>query len=674
AAVALRLRARRRGIRGAGARGAGARGRDALAGPLVRRRAREDPLDPPRVDLAERQSEEIPFLVETDLEPAEIVKLDRANEWPDVLATRKRKPSLASEPWDGQKPAYFKGGSSKSKEILAAKRLIATFLRMRDANRLIRMGMTTDPEIDARGWCCVALIKLERYEDAARLAAGPDGQSPIGWTTLRYVVQNLAKAGALEAAMHLSRLQAKSGRTKFITAGSRALQNGVEALALYLQSTSAGMPKLLTAHGTQCSLELERMLEFKNDILAITPHRRFKMFTAAFNQLIRWYGRARLVPQALRACEIMNELGIPRDEMTIHFLSRGCAQQLVNLKIAKRYTQVPPDWPGRRPEVFFMGRVNSGKSSMINALFASLTNDAKVNKQKGNTPGLNFFEVNRERFGLPQFSIVDSPGLGTAYKPSSSLKHFPELIFSYLRNRQSLTHVFHLVDVRMKRLLPADKTLIHLLASAARPRVRYTIVVNKIDIVTRKQANATAMAIKTELAPYADVDIMFSSARTKRGVDQMWAKIWQSVTETPRGRKHKLLGPNELLKLRNTMADYDGEGVPKEATSEDTLADLLDLEEAPPVEASSLVDFGDASAQEEGAAPKVSKKKIPGAYADDWDADQLPDDFYMDEEEPDLQEEVFEQGWASQQAVISRQPQEEDFQATEEAPGPGAGR
>merc|ERR1711920_737589 len=107
-------------------------------------------------------------------------------------------------------------------------------------------------------------------------------------------------------------------------------------------------------------------------------------------------------------------------------------------------------------------------------------------------------------------------------------------------------------------------------------------------------ANATAMAIKEELAPVCDVDIMFASARSGRGVDQMWAKIWQSVTETPRGRKHKMLGPEELLKLRK----YYGIGVPKEASSEGSLSDMLDLAEAPPVEASNLVDFGEAGQQD----------------------------------------------------------------------------
>merc|ERR1719195_1189863 len=152
-------------------------------------------------------------------------------------------------------------------------------------------------------------------------------------------------------------------------------------------------------------MEVERLLECKNDVLAMTGHRRFKMLTEAFNQLIRWYGRARLVPQALRACEIMNELGIPRDDMTVHFLSRGAAPQYARLKRATRYTKAPGDWPGRRPEVVFVGRVNSGKSAVINALLSSDVKVAPVSKTRALTKWLDFFEINSQRAGLPHFML-----------------------------------------------------------------------------------------------------------------------------------------------------------------------------------------------------------------------------------------------------------------------------
>ena len=47
----------------------------------------------------------------------------------------------------------------------------------------------------------------------------------------------------------------------------------------------------------------------------------------------------------------MRIVGGDTQDMTLHFLSRGCAQQFTCLKKAKRYTQAPNDLPGYRPEV-----------------------------------------------------------------------------------------------------------------------------------------------------------------------------------------------------------------------------------------------------------------------------------------------------------------------------------
>eukprot|EP00438_Fugacium_kawagutii_P007062 Skav227755 [mRNA] locus=scaffold1653:26664:29966:- [translate_table: standard] len=176
------------------------------------------------------------------------------------------------------------------------------------------------------------------------------------------------------------------------------------------------MPKLLTGHGARVAEEIESLLEIKNEILALTPplgqahswstqggsalskaprNRRFKMLNEPFNQLIRWYGRARLVPQALRACEIMNELGIPRNDMTLHFLSRGCAQQFTCLKKAKRYTQAPQDTGCDRTY-----RAIALKWSSSAALFSAMRKYAPASKTRAFTRKLMFYEVNKERAGL----------------------------------------------------------------------------------------------------------------------------------------------------------------------------------------------------------------------------------------------------------------------------------
>eukprot|EP00931_Biecheleriopsis_adriatica_P117069 TRINITY_DN92621_c0_g1_i1.p1 TRINITY_DN92621_c0_g1~~TRINITY_DN92621_c0_g1_i1.p1 ORF type:complete len:743 (-),score=162.97 TRINITY_DN92621_c0_g1_i1:21-2249(-) len=571
-----------------------------------------------------------------ELEPArskEVLPYAEAqpqDSWPSVLDPRKRKPELASEPESEEvNRQNFRGGAGPT-----VRRLMQSYLRMQDVNRIIRLGMS-DPEGDGRGWAAVALCRLKKVPEAAKLAAGPDGETPCGYQTLRHVSHACAKVGGVEAAFHLSRLQQKCGRTKYITAGSRTLQSMLESGSLYLQSTADQMPKLLAGHGARVSLELEDLLRgLKNDILAITPHRRFLMLTEAFNQLIRWYGRARLIPQALRACEIMNELGVPRNDMTIHFLSKGCAQQYGCLKKAKRITQAPGDWPGRRPEVVFIGRVNSGKSAMINALFSTLTKVARSSKTRAYTRTLDFYEVNRNRAGLPEFMMVDTPGLGTAGIPNAAkiTRDWPDLIYNYLRGREALKHVFHLVDARNHKLLPADKQLIHLLAKAQRRRVRYTIVITKIDVCKRAVANDTAKNIRKELAPYVDVDIMFASARSLRGVDHLWSKIWASVTETPRGRKHKEIGQKELERLRRLG--------PKAVKQEQSLSDLLEIPEVErPHSPPPMVQNFDTKDWAEEADPDIVDRDFepsaPGERSTQYFDDQWGED--LNEDLEDLQ-------------------------------------
>jgi len=599
--VALAHTAARRGHRG--------------RAPRTLRRAREDI---PSVKLANSKVKEakqvLPYVDDSSREMMQ---------WPQVLDPMKRDPDKAlNQPMYRQRFTGVRGR--------AVRQLMQTYLRMQDVGRILRLGMQ-DPEGDGRGWAAVALVQLKRYKEAAKLAAGHDGQTPCGYQTLRYVAHALAKAGALEAAMHLSKLQRKCGRTQYITAGSREIQSILESSSLYLQATAQNMPNLLAAHGAQVSMKVEEMLEVKDDILALTPHRRFLMLTEAFNQLIRWYGRARLVPQALRACEIMNELGIPRNDMTIHFLSRGAAQQYKQLKRARRFTQAPPDRPGMRPEVVFIGRTNSGKSAMINALFSCLTKVAPSSKTRAWTRYLDFYEVNRDRAGLPHFMMVDTPGLGHADVRAYVTKSWPELIYTYLRKREALRHVFHLCDARNKKLLPADKQLIHLLARAQRRRVRYTIVITKIDVCTRQVANNTAKAIREELGEYFDVDIMFASARSLRGVDQLWSKIWMSVTETPRGRKHRALGANELARLQKF-------GVPKP----DGVAEVLGL-------------------------PKVVP---PPPGADEFDSEEWEDDVDLEPTEPGQrrgEDAYFSDQWGEE--LLHEQPvpgqEDEDWEGAE---------
>jgi len=283
------------------------------------------------------------------------------------------------------------------------------------------------------------------------------------------------------------------------------------------------------------------------------------------------------------------------------------------------------DLPAERPEVVFIGRTNSGKSSMINALFSKAERIAPVSRTRLKTRRIDFFEVNKDRAGLPAFMIVDTPGLGFGGGVKNAAKMtrgWDELIYTYLRQRRALRHIFHFIDVRNGRLLPADKQLLHLVAKAQRRDCRFTFVINKIDITKRAIANDTAESIRKEMGQYMDVDIMFTSANSLRGVDHMWSKIWQSMTETPRGRRHREIGPRELARIQALGA---------KANEEDSLADLLGIEEPAPKDLQEFneEEWTEADSEGEWVEDEDFEPRQPGQsdelFYDRWSDQELQD-------------------------------------------------
>jgi len=558
-------------------------------------------------------------------------------EWPDVLDPKKINReivTLGANVGDSYTRDY--AYEWQTPEGRAGRKLLETYIRMRDVERIIRFGMS-DPPADGRGLAAVGLCHLKRFKEAAQLAAGPDGNTPCGIAPLRYIAHEMARHGAIEAAKHLSKLQLKLGKYTNDTAGLRMFQCCLESYSLYLQATATNQPRLLGAHGHMLSLELEKLLEYKSEIFAVTPHKRFTWLTEPFNQLIRWLGRARLVPQQLRACEIMNELNIPRNDMTIHFLSKGCAPSFrIVQRRSNKPTNIIRDKPQLVPEVVLVGRVNSGKSAMINALLSQSKQAAKVSKIRCTTRTLQWFQCNQDMAGLPSFNLVDTPGLGHAEQSAHTSRGFPDLLYEYFKNRESLVHIFFLIDARNKRLLPADKQLLHLIAKAQRRRVKLTFVITKIDVVSRKRARDCAKAIKDELAPHFDADIMFASPHSLRGIDHMWAKIWPSITNNPRGRRHINIGPEEVERL------YSG-SIPEEGD----LAELLGLPREP-----------------EGLKKQYEEEQMQDYTEwedEDFDPEQRGKDQYFDDkwegdEEVDL--ESFGEASAQNMADLQRQLEE----------------
>ena len=170
------------------------------------------------------------------------------------------------------------------------------------------------------------------------------------------------------------------------------------------------------------------------------------------------------------------------------------------------------------PEYAFIGRSNVGKSSLINMI----TNHAKL-AMTSSTPGktmlVNHFLINDEWY------IVDLPGYGFAKRGKREMDKLQNLISYYILEREQLTCLFLLIDIRHK---PQKKDL-DFMEFLGENGVPFAIVFTKADKLPKSklqnQVNAYLNEIKDsweELPPH-----FVTSATTTLGRDDILNYIEQ---------------------------------------------------------------------------------------------------------------------------------------------------
>lgn len=95
----------------------------------------------------------------------------------------------------------------------------------------------------------------------------------------------------------------------------------------------------------------------------------------------------------------------------------------------------------RVPEIALVGRSNVGKSSLINHLLRK-KGLAKTSSTPGKTQMVNFFSVDDE------CALVDLPGYGYTRSGNHLRASWGELIEHYLKERESLSLIILLLDLR----------------------------------------------------------------------------------------------------------------------------------------------------------------------------------------------------------------------------------
>lgn len=164
------------------------------------------------------------------------------------------------------------------------------------------------------------------------------------------------------------------------------------------------------------------------------------------------------------------------------------------------------------PEYAFIGRSNVGKSSLINML-TGYSKLAMTSSTPGKTMLINHFLINDKWY------LVDLPGYGYAQRGKKSMENLKRLIAQYVLEREQLTCLFLLIDIRLE----PQKKDIEFLNFIGENGVPFAIVFTKADKLKKQQiqtaVNKYVEFLKEsweELPPY-----FITSSESRLGRDEV---------------------------------------------------------------------------------------------------------------------------------------------------------
>ncbi|MCF8173346.1 MAG: ribosome biogenesis GTP-binding protein YihA/YsxC [Candidatus Methylopumilus sp.] len=195
---------------------------------------------------------------------------------------------------------------------------------------------------------------------------------------------------------------------------------------------------------------------------------------------------------------------------------------------AARLDQLPE--PGA-PEVCFVGRSNSGKSTAINVL----TNQKRLafsSKTPGRTRLINMFGLPDpldpdERLGY----LVDLPGYGYSAVAHRAREEWADILGGYLQSRESLAGIVLLIDIR-RGVTELDRRLANWIAPTRRPVLA---LLTKADKFPYGQRIKAVFAVKKELEDIGALNAVPFSATARIGLEEATLQIenWISPQVVP---------------------------------------------------------------------------------------------------------------------------------------------
>ncbi len=164
------------------------------------------------------------------------------------------------------------------------------------------------------------------------------------------------------------------------------------------------------------------------------------------------------------------------------------------------------------PHVAFLGRSNSGKSSVVNSL-TGRKNLVRSSKMPGQTIEANFFRINNS------FYFADFPGYGFAKRSIADRNKMVKRIFWYLEfSNVRPRAVFLIIDANVG-LTKLDWEMIKVVKQNNHHIV---IIANKVDKVAKTKRAQNLLAIRKEAQ---GIEVLEYSAKTNEGKEELLKKV-----------------------------------------------------------------------------------------------------------------------------------------------------
>lgn len=174
----------------------------------------------------------------------------------------------------------------------------------------------------------------------------------------------------------------------------------------------------------------------------------------------------------------------------------------------------PEHYPERElPEFAFVGRSNSGKSTLINTLVGK-KGLARTSAMPGRTQAIQFFDV------ANTLTFADLPGYGFAKAPGSVKREFAPMLRRYLAARVPLRGVVLIADIRRDPTGDEEE----LLEAIQDREVHVFLALSKADKLSKSEIRPRVEKIAKQLDLNPSYFFAYSGS-TGLGRDAIWQSM-----------------------------------------------------------------------------------------------------------------------------------------------------